>query len=193
MRGIIIVAAMLATTPACAGNDSVYTDFNLKTCIRVTPETTGDEGESSGTFECKGYGKYVATFAEGDLRSFVSFGTESADHCSFHQTFSGFNSVGNRIEWRRKDGKAIATILRWTVSYDPADSSKTKTWLVVTKLEPENSCHMAYVEGSYPNANGKARQLADTMSASFKCKGGVIKVVAKSPIDPNSLASGGCQ
>lgn len=170
MRPLVLPLLLALATPAAAANTSTYTDFKLDACQRVTPETSGEDGESSGVFECKGYGQYVVTFAEGDLRSFVSFGTESADHCSFRQTFSGFNSVGQKIEWRLKDGNPLATIFRWTVSYDSADSAKTKTWLVVTKLEDSNSCHMGYVEGASPNANAAAQKLADDFAEDFSCK-----------------------
>ena len=127
------------------------------------------------------------------MRSLVAIGKDPKGHCAASQTFGGFNSVTPKIEWRLAKEKVVATIQRWSVSYDSEDSSKTKTWLVVTKLEPDNSCHMAYVEGAYPNANAKARELADTMSAGFSCKGGVIKVIANAPADASNLASGGCQ
>ena len=192
MRSVIVAASLCFASPALAGYDSVYTDFILDKCQRVTPETSGEDGESSGVFECEGYGKYVVTFVEGDLRSFVTFGTESADHCSFHQTFGGFNSVGNKIEWRRKDSKPIATILRWTVSYDPENSEKTKTWLVVTKLEPDQSCHMGYVEGATPNANEKARALADAQASGFSCATSKPIFIANAGTNTENVASGGC-
>ncbi len=173
MRGLVALLALILAAPAFAANDSTYTDFNLenkKSCTLVSAVEPGDEGMSSGTFECAGHAGYVVTFSEGDLRSFVSFGKNTGDHCAAQQTFSGFNSVGNKIEWRMKDGIPFATILRWTVSYDPEDSSKTKTWLVVTKLEDDQSCHMGYIEGAYPNANEKAREFADTQAQKFSCK-----------------------
>lgn len=173
MRLAITCAAVLLATPAVAGFDSAYTDLdfsNKKNCTDVTPAPAEGDPDDSVAFECGGYGNFVVSFSEGDLRGTMSFGTESGDHCSLRQTFGGFNSVGNRIEWRLKDGKPIATILRWSVSYDPEDSSKQKSWLVVTKLEKNDSCHMGYVEGAYPNANEMARRLADTAAEGFSCK-----------------------
>ena len=175
MRFAILCGAMLLATPALAGFDSVYTDLNFndkKNCVNVSPAPVEGEPNDSAAFECGGYSNYVVTFAEGDLRSFVSFGTESGDHCAARQTFGGFNSVGNKIEWRLKDGKPSATILRWSVSYDPEDSNKQKSWLVVTKLEENDSCHMGYVEGGYPKANEKARWFVDTAAETFSCKTG---------------------
>jgi hypothetical protein len=121
----------------------------------------------------------------------VAFGTDGRNHCAFHQTFSGFNSVGNKIEWRLKDGKAIATILRWKVSYDPENSEKTKDWLVVTKLEGRNSCHMGYVEGSFPQANDKARKLADTAEDDYSCAKSTPEFFANAGTETENVATSG--
>ena len=107
MRALTLLLLAFFATPATAGNSSTYTDFDLKACKQLTPETSGDEGEGSGTFECKGHAGIPVYFAEGDLRSLVSFGKGGEEACAFHQTFSGFNSVGNKIEWRLKNGKPI--------------------------------------------------------------------------------------
>ncbi len=194
MRGLVLMATLVFAGPALAGYDSAYTDFDLKTCKQLLPETSGEDGESSGILECKGYMGMPVTFAEGDLRSFVAFGGGGQDHCAFHQTFGGFNSTGNKIEWRLKDGKPIASILRWTVSYDPEDSSKTKSWLVVTKIDEGQSCHIGYVEGSYPKANEKARWLADTAAEAFSCKvGKTIFFAFAVTVTDGIAAEGGCE
>lgn len=181
MRKACVLVALITATPALAGNDSAYTklDFkNPKTCTDLTPAPVEGEPNDGAIFECKGYGDYVVTFTEGDLRSFITFGKESADHCASTQTFGGFNSTGDTIEWRLKNGKPIATILRWTVSYDPEDSNKTREWLVVTKLDADNSCHMGYVEGVYPKANELAQKLADGFAEGFSCKNSRPIVIA---------------
>lgn len=196
-RCLILFALWCFASPAYAGYDSAYSDFepeNKALCTVVTPVEPGDEAMSSPGFECKGYGDYVVSFAEGDLRSFVSFGKQTGDHCAATQTFGGFNSVGKKIEWRLKDGIPIATILRWKVAYDPEDSTKEKSWLVVTKLEDNNSCHMGYVEGGYPNANEKARWLADTAAEAFSCKTGKTVFFANAGTATDGIASaGGCE
>jgi hypothetical protein len=190
---ITLMVLLLAAPAAWADNSSTYTDFNLDVCKQLTPETSGQDGESSGIFECKGLPGLPVTFAEGDLRSLVAFGPNGQQHCAFHQTFSGFNGVGKKIEWRLKDGKPIATIFRWTVSYDPEDSNKTKTWLVITKLDQGNSCHMGYVEGAYENANDQARRVADDASASFNCTTDKPIFFANADTNVDGIASeGGC-
>jgi hypothetical protein len=134
------------------------------------------------------------TYIEGDLRSFVSFGRQTGDHCALRQTFAGFNSVGRTIEWRLKNGIPFATILRWSVSYDPDDSNRQKSWLVVTKLEENDSCHMAYVEGAYPNANQKAREVADALGPTFSCTSGRAVLFANPGTETDGMAAHqGCQ
>jgi hypothetical protein len=194
MRRLLIFVTLLCASPALAGNDSAYSDLDLSKCTQLTPETSGEEGESSGILECKGYKGFPVTFAEGDLRSFVAFGKSGQDHCAFRQTFGGFNSTGEKVEWRLKDGTPIATILRWKVSYDSVDATKLKSWLVVTKLEDNQSCHMAYIEGGYPNANEKARELADSQASSFSCKNSNTIFIANPGTETSGIASdGGCE
>jgi hypothetical protein len=158
---------LIAPGLALAANTSVYTKYNLDKCPKLDVGNT-EEGDS-GSWLCKGYGNLKIYFAEGDLRDMVAIGKSPKDHCAAHQTFSGFNSVNSTIEWRLNKGNAIAAIQRWTVSYDPEDSAKTKTWLVVTRIESGNSCHMAVVEGAFPNANLKAREIADSLAEKFEC------------------------
>jgi hypothetical protein len=191
MRSWIFVASLLLASSAHAANDSAYTNYDLTKCKQIEPGSKPGEGESSPTYECKGYKGQPVTFVEGDLRSFVAFGKDGRNHCAFRETFSGFNSVGNKVEWRLKDGAPIATILRWSVSYDPEDSAKQKSWLVVTKLEGRNSCHMAYVEGGFPQANDKARALADTAAADYSCAKSTPEFFANPGTETDSIATSG--
>ncbi len=192
MRGILVLICMFFVSPAFAGYDSAYTDFDLGKCREIEPAPT--EGDGSAIYECEGFNGIPVTFAEGDLRSLVAFGKDGRSHCAFRQTFGGFNNVSSKIEWRLKDGNAIATIFRWSVSYDGADASKIQSWLVVTKLEDGNSCQMGYVEGAYPKANEKARWLADTAAEAFSCEKGHPIVFANVQTDVGGLARNyGCE
>jgi hypothetical protein len=191
MRGFIVFASLILASPAFASYDSAYTDFIPEKCKQIKPGAAEGEGEFSPTFECKGYAGIPVTFVEDDLRSVVAFGKDGSNHCAFGQTFSGFNSVGNKIEWRLKDGKPIATVLRWKVSYVPEDSSKIKDWLVVTKIGDGQSCHMSYVEGGYPKANEKARWLADTAAENFNCKMDQPKFFSNPGTATDGIVSGG--
>lgn len=194
MRCFILVASLFLATSAQAGYDSAYTDFVPETCKQIEPGAAEGEGAFSPTYECKGYKGLAVTFVEDDLRSVVAYGRDGRNHCAMHQTFSGFNSVGNKVEWRLRDQKAIATILRWKVSYDPEDSTKTKDWLVVTKVADGQSCHVGYVEGSYANANDKARWLADTAAEVFSCNVDKTIFFASPGTSTDGIApEGGCE
>jgi hypothetical protein len=194
IRAAVAVAALFLSSTADAENTSAYTDFKPEACKQVKAGAAEGEGAFGPTFECKGYDGIPVTFAEDDLRSFVAYGRGGREHCAFRQSFSGFNSVGNRIEWRLKAGKPVATILRWKVSFDAADSSKLKDWLVVTKLENGNSCQIGFVEGGYPKANEKARSLADTKAQGFSCKTGVPTVLANPGTETTDIITAGvCQ
>ncbi|MCA0433308.1 MAG: hypothetical protein LCH46_08590 [Proteobacteria bacterium] len=171
LRPLALLTAMLALSlSASAENTSTYTTYDLDKC-RVISEPAQDE-EFAGTWGCAGYQNkpdYQIVFSEGDLRSLVSFGKDGKTHCAASETFGGFNSVNNTVEWRAKDGKPFAAIQRWRVSYDPDDSSKIREWLVVTRIEPGNSCHIGYVLGALPKANELARTLADSVAATTSC------------------------
>jgi hypothetical protein len=195
MRSMIVLAGLVLATPAVAGFDSAYTDLILddkKLCKNLSPPPVENEPNDSAYYECKGFKDYIVMFSEGDLRSSMAYGRDVKDHCAATQSFAGFNSVGTKIEWRLKDGEPVATILRWSVSYDPEDSTKLKTWLVVTKLAENDSCHMGYIEGGYPNANEMARALADR-AENYNCVTDRTTVLAKtgtyiSDIDGRSCA-----
>jgi hypothetical protein len=166
-NSLAAILFLIPASQALAANTSVYTKFDIAKCTKLDVGSI-DEGDG-GSWLCDGYGGLKIYFAEGDLREFVGIGKSPKKTCAAEQTFGGFNSVNTTVEWRLKKGNPIATIQRWTVSYDPEDSAKTKTWLVVTRIERNNSCHMAAVEGSVANANIKAREITDQSAEKFEC------------------------
>ena len=156
---------------------SAYTTYNLDKCKRISAA----EEDSSGSYECKGYGGLKVYFAEGDLRTSLAYGIRPATHCSIRQTFGHFNSVVDQIEWRLQNGKPFAAIQRWKVS-DVDDATIVKNWLGVTRIERNNSCRVAVVEGALPDANKKARAAADQLAQAFNCKTDQAKVISATPI-----------
>lgn len=167
---VFALATFVCASSAHADVKSVYSKIDLKKCKQTEK---ADEYVFGGTWRCKGYGGYDVFVSSADDRESAAFGKTKANNCSGLKTFNGFNSVGNTVEWRVKDGKPYAAILRWTVSIDPEDSTKQASWLVVNKLGPKDACHMHYVAGSFPGANDAARKAADEKSAGFACETGV--------------------
>ncbi|MBG1233520.1 hypothetical protein [Aestuariivirga litoralis] len=189
MRFFVLALSALAisTTAQADAVKSVYTKIDLKKC-RQTEKA--DEYVFGGTWACKGLGGYDVFVSSADDRESAAFGKVKGNNCAGLKTFNGFNSVGNTVEWRVKNGKPFAAILRWTVSIDPEDSTKQATWLVVSKLEKGEACHMHYVSGSYPNANAQAQKAADDLAVDFKCETDVPTVDSK--VGPPGITMESC-
>jgi hypothetical protein len=147
---------------------SVYTALDLGKCKDATPADMKDYGT---VFICPGQDGIDVRVTEGDLRVFVSYGPNAATQTAAYETVPRFNSIGETIEWRgvKQAGRwsPFATILRFKWA---ADGAKGST-LVVTKLGPGDACHVAYVEAAgNPEANQKAREIADRDARAFRCK-----------------------
>src|SRR5437868_7595273 len=128
----------LAPVAAMAGDiTSVYSDLDLKHCKQLA--LFEDEGEG-GEWSCPGIKDYDVRVWEGDLRSFVGFGKDPPKQCASMETFGAFNSLGPRVEWRMKDGKPFATILRWFTEQSTEGETIKQNWLVVTKLGDKDAC-----------------------------------------------------
>jgi hypothetical protein len=164
-----VSAFMLLVAPAAAQQvESAYTDVNLDECSVVSSDDFGS------TWACAGYKGIPVMIAEGDLRFFVSYGLRSTEEKAAAQTPPPFNRLGPKIEWRLSNAeggwKPFATILRFYVA-DAEDSSKEGQILVVTKLEPGATCHVAYIDAlANEGANELARDAADDLAPEFDCE-----------------------
>ena len=166
---------------------SAYTKLDLDKCHLLTqqdlglPELTEEElGVAGGRWLCVGYNNFIVYVAEGDLRQFVSYGANAMNERAAEQTLPAFNYVGKTIEWRVKkinnEWVPFATILRWHTASGEMSEDKGEV-LVVTKLEPGNTCHVASIDAKMPaitnpkfNANEIARDFADNEVAGFDCQ-----------------------
>ena len=164
----VLAGACLTAAPALAQKiDSDYTKIDLDKCTVLSIDDLG------GEWACTGYKGYPVYVAEGDLRMFVSYGDDAANEKAASQTLPQFNTINETLEWRlqQNNGKWVpfATILRFLTQSGDA-SEPDGQMLVVTKLEPGNTCHIAYVDARLvKNANAVARQFADETAASFDC------------------------
>jgi len=106
-----------------------------------------------------------------DARMAVSYGPDGGNEMAANQTLPPFNTVGDTIEWRLRDGEAFATILRWYTSVNEPDGSMYEGQvLVVTRLGQGNTCHVARIDAlANDNANALAREAADSMASDFDC------------------------
>lgn len=171
-----LMALPVAAPAQPSGFDSAYTDLNLDECSIIHSDDFGTE------WACPGYKGIPVMLREGDLRFFVSYGLESTTEKAAEQTLPAFNYLGGKIEWRlsNRSGrfKPVATILRWFTDKGENDGDKPGQILVVTKVEPGNTCHIAYVDALLtPDANQVARALADELAHDFDCETDEITLV----------------
>jgi hypothetical protein len=149
---------------------SLYTTVDLKACKRMARLRDG------AAWLCSGLGGLPVYVAEGDLRQFVSVGTNAQKRRAAKQTLGPFNSIfeaGSEratIEWRfdRRGDRQIpyATIVRFHTSME----GRKGDVLVVSKVGAEETCHVAYIDAlANRDAIALARQVADRHAKSFDC------------------------
>lgn len=146
---------------------SQYTDLIDTKC--KTLELTDDEG-GSYKGECRGIAGYKLYVTEGDLRQSVDIVDPNGgvSELQFWNHFSAFSYLGPRAEWRIRNKKPVALIVRLNVSEDPEDSSKTTSYLIVAKITTAETC-ITDIIGPSRTQNVQARQAADRSAAS-PCK-----------------------
>lgn len=150
---------LAATQPA----SSVYTELNLDRCrtLEVIPE-----GESVRR-RCPGLGAIPLFVNAGDGRFDVDAGVDNGEW----ESIGGFNEIGPRIEWRRAGRRPFAIIyrLRLTSPEQPPGST-----LIVETIGRRGApgCEIATVDGALPDANARARAIADRRARTHRCPAG---------------------
>ncbi len=170
---------------------TIYTDLAATKCKTI--ESTADEG-GSYRGECPGVGGYKLEVLEGDLRQTINVIAPdgSKSELELWSNVSGaFSTVGAKAEWRvEKNGKKIkpvALIVRYNTNEDPENIDKQTSRLVVIKIIENSACITDIVE-PMPDANAKARKLADA-SAGKPCKFGGSKEVVENDDLVSSIES----
>jgi len=170
----LALAAILTLTPfAALGGESAYSKLDFdKHCTFEKP--SDDENAGPGASAICQIGNFPTIyFDEGDLRQSVGFGAPKE-----YQTFGQFNYINNVIEWRSKNGKPYAAIVRFFIQNshldnDDGDKANLGQVLVVHRVaENKNgqTCIVGMVDArANANANVLARQIADKLAASFNC------------------------
>ena len=179
MKRILSALALSALCqPAAAGEiSSAYSDLNAeKDC---TVFASAEEGDGDwANMACTGWRGYPVLIYSGDLRESVFYGfPPGGDLAPAWESFSAFNSVGPRIEWRieTENGRAIpyAAIHRWFVNSDADNPDRKVEVLVVEKvggIDQREGCAVGLVLATgNPGANEMARKIADETARDFAC------------------------
>lgn len=167
--GFVVMMSAVVPVDAQAVTErftSAYTPVDLDQCKLIKRFEEG----GGGSWRCPGYRGINVTVSEGDLRFYVGYGPNAATQKAMRQTLPRFNTLHKVMEWRleRRGGDEIpiATILRY---FWDVDGEKGQV-LVVTKLEGNEACHIAYITADgNPDANVQAREIVDNDARAFDC------------------------
>ena len=157
-----------AVAPDRGGYASAYTKFDLAAC-RVTGE---DPEGASVDYACPGYADVPLVVHLGDGRFDLDAGVDSDEF----MTIGAFNELGERLEWRTKDGAPFAVIFRYR---DVAPQGEGRTVLAVETIGGPGApgCRVAHIAGDTPDANRVAREIADTVAEGFRCGTDEMRVI----------------
>jgi len=145
---------------------SSYTALKFEDC---TVMTTDDFGS---TWACPGLKGLPVMVRESKLSFRVSYGLTSTTEKAAEQTLPVENRLGEEIEWRVSNAegsyKPFATIL--TFFTKPEGDAATGEVLVVTKVSPGATCHVAYIDAlANADAEQLAQKAADEKAKDFDC------------------------
>lgn len=168
--GLALAVLCGAATAAERPMRSKLTALEPKTCKILKKHPDGN------SYECPGLPGYPVYFAEGDHRTFLSFGPGANKRRAAEQTLGPFNTPFEKaqrrttIEWRfiMRGEKAVpyAAIVRYFVTRDTRHGEA----LVVTRIGERDACHVAYIDAkANPEAIVMARRLADEAAPKFDC------------------------
>lgn len=162
-NALAMITVLTAVAAAHAQVTSQYSDLDDRKCR--TLELNEDEG-GSYKGECAGVGKYKLHLIEGDLRQTVNVidPAKKESELKFWEHFFGFSAVGPRAEWRVRNRKPYALIIRLNVSENPEKPETTTSYLIVSKITKAETCITDIIRPSRTQ-NVKARKAADTSGA----------------------------
>jgi hypothetical protein len=170
-----ITLAGLCQAARAGDISSVYTYLDWKKdCVTYAQSGQGDGDWAD--LACAGYRGYPVLIAYDDNRESLFYGFSPSDMTSVWESFSGFNSAGPKVEWRVETTGDIAipfaAIHRRSVS-DAENADKKAEVLIVAKvgqMEARDGCTIGLVLATGdPDANDKARKLADEKARTFAC------------------------
>jgi hypothetical protein len=157
----------VASPAAAQLYNSSWTDLKFEDCTVITTDDFGS------TWACPGLKGMPVMARESKLSFRFSYGLTSTTEKAAEQTLPVENHPGAEIEWRVSNAegsyKPFATILRFFTK--PEGEGESGQVLVVTKVSPGATCHVAYIDAvANPDAEKLAQQAADEKATTFDCK-----------------------
>lgn len=143
---------------------SVYTHLNLDDCetLRTYEEASGVE------LRCRGYDGIDLYVSEGDLRYDVDAGLPNGRFT----TPPAFNTLGETVEWRLRDDKPFAAIVRYNMEDGTGTRHSTNLAVLSVGRDGKPGCLVGWVPvEAEPSQNEAARKLADRYAQDIDCGG----------------------
>jgi hypothetical protein len=173
MPNRLLLAAPLALALSAAAGPAAaqlvnanWTSLSFDECTVVTTDDFGS------TWACPGLKGLPVMVHESERRFRISYGLTSTAEKAADQTLPPVNTPVGEIEWRVSNAegsyKPFATIVAFELE---SEGETTGTVLVVTRVAPGATCHVAYVDTVNPDAEKLARQAADEKARDFDCAG----------------------
>jgi hypothetical protein len=162
---ITITLLLLASSVGAAQIRSVYTRLDHDHCKNTKPVS-----DSLGVYRynkmCAGIGGYRLALDEDKDRQLIAIVAPSGKTSDAGFGPDAYNSLGKTAEWRVRNGKPIALIIRID-ERNESGGAIAQSGLAVSKITPSTTCLVAAVSYS-KNWRGQARKIADS-SASKPC------------------------
>ncbi len=138
---------------------SSYTSIDEKDCITL------DSDDLGSIEECESFGDIGVRVIEGDIRQSITLTRKNREYILNFQSIvnASFSTLGNQIEWRHEKDKpenVKGMIVRLDINDDPNDLDKISSYLVVSKITPNNICIVGKIL-LQPKQNELARAMLD--------------------------------
>ena len=160
-QACMMAGALAAAAPIVAQPTSRYTSLDLRRCrtLEAIPE-----GESVRRL-CPGLAGIPLYVNEGDGRAEIDAGRDDGQW----ESLGPFNRIGDRIEWRLSAGRPFAIIYR--LRFSATENGPAGSALVVEAIggRTRPGCRLGLVDGALPDANARARALADRSLGGAPC------------------------
>jgi hypothetical protein len=161
LRALCGLAALSAAPAAAQTASSRYTMLDLHRCRTLETIPEGD----SVRLRCPGLAGIPLFVNEGDGRSEIDAGLDDGRW----ESLPGFNTIGDRIEWRLSGGRPFAIIYRLRLA--ATEGAPAGSALIVEAIGRRGApgCRIGVVDGALPEANARARALADRQARNTRC------------------------
>ena len=162
---LMALCGLLALTAAAAPAQTMrsrYTSLDLRRCRTLERIPEGD----SLRLLCPGLAGIPLFVNQGDGRAEIDAGYDDGRW----ESLPGFNSLGDRVEWRLSGGRPFAIIYRLRLA--ATENAPAGSALIVEAIGhgPRTpGCRLGLVDGALPDANARARALADGWARSRRC------------------------